>query len=111
MIEEVRLIDADALINEIDAWMKRISLEDNAVANAVFDTLQSVAEMVIDANEIDAEPVRHGRWIGIEGDGYADGLPVYDVWECSECGDEWHGEDTPCYCLNCGAKMDLEGTE
>lgn len=33
-------------------------------------------------------PVRHGRWIGLEYDGYADGAPVYDLWECSECGEE-----------------------
>ncbi len=93
----MRLIDADALINEIDAWMKRISSEENAVANAVFDTLQSVTEMVIDANEIDAEPVRHGRWI--EG---GEGIVV-----CSECGEEHCWEDyRAAYCEDCGAKMD-----
>lgn len=52
-----------------------------------------------------------GHWIGIEYDGYADGNPVYDVWECSECGEEHRGEyDTLSnYCPNCGAKM--SGTE
>lgn len=50
-----------------------------------------------------------GYWIG-EGDGYADGELVYDVWHCSECDytiDD--GTDDPdClpkYCPNCGAKM------
>lgn len=54
-------------------------------------------------------PVRHGRWQG-EGDGYADGYSVLDVWYCSECGyciD--YGTDDPSflpkYCQNCGAKM------
>lgn len=54
--------------------------------------------------------VRHGCWIG-EGDGYADGKLVYDVWNCSECDyciDD--GTDDPeClpkYCPGCGAKMD-----
>lgn len=46
-----------------------------------------------------------GEWIGIEYDGYADGVPVYDVWECSACGNEWRGDETPCYCPDCGAKM------
>lgn len=56
-----------------------------------------------------AEVVR-GQWQG-EGDGYADGALVYDVWVCSNCGhyiDD--GTDDPeClpnYCPVCGAKMD-----
>ena len=57
----------------------------------------------------DVVEVRHGRWIGLEYDGYADGDPVYDLWECSECGEEVRGEDVPvthpwCHC--CGARMD-----
>lgn len=53
--------------------------------------------------------VRTGHWIG-EGDGYADGEIVYDVWYCSECNyciDD--GTDDPAllpkYCQDCGAKM------
>ena len=34
----------------------------------------------------DVEPVRHGKYIGTEFDGYADGCPVYYEWKCSECG-------------------------
>ena len=63
-------------------------------------------DLIVHAPAIDVEPVRHGRWIGLEYDGYADGCPVYDLWECSECGHEHKGEDTPNYCPNCGAKMD-----
>lgn len=58
----------------------------------------------------DVAPVVHGRWLG-EGDGYADGEIVFDVWHCSECDyciDD--GTDDPSmlprYCPNCGAKMD-----
>ena len=57
----------------------------------------------------DVAPVVHGRWVGLEYDGYADGYPVYDLWECSECGEEVRGEDVPdthLYCPNCGARMD-----
>ena len=55
-------------------------------------------------------PVRHGRWQG-EGDGYADGYPVLDVWYCSECEyciDEGTDDPSflPIYCPHCGAKMD-----
>lgn len=47
-------------------------------------------------------------WIG-EGDGYADGEMVYDIWICSNCGyvvDEGDNEK-PWYnfCPNCGADM------
>lgn len=56
-------------------------------------------------------PVVHGRWIGLEYDGYADGCPVYDLWECSECGEEVSGDDVPTthpWCHGCGARMDGE---
>lgn len=44
-----------------------------------------------------------GEWIGIEYDGYADGFPVWELWECSECGIETK-EETP-FCAYCGADM------
>lgn len=70
------------------------------------------------ANALDKIPtadvveVVHGHWVGLEYDGYADGNPVYDLWECSECGNEVRGEDVPDtheYCYACGARMDGEG--
>ncbi|MGM9640580.1 MAG: hypothetical protein ACI3V3_04365 [Faecousia sp.] len=58
----------------------------------------------------DVAPVVHGQWDG-EGDGYADGEIVLDVWYCSVCGyciddgtDDPH--ILPNYCPNCGARMD-----
>jgi len=56
-----------------------------------------------------AEPVRHGKFIGTEYDGYADGNPVYYEWKCSECGCVFE-EDEPTYryCPNCGTRMDEE---
>lgn len=53
---------------------------------------------------------QHGRWLG-EGDGYADGEIVYDVWYCSECNNCIdNGTDDPAelpkFCSECGAKMD-----
>lgn len=48
-----------------------------------------------------------GMWIGLEYDGYADGNPVYDLWQCSNCNYEWDGEEDtlPNYCPDCGAEM------
>lgn len=55
---------------------------------------------------IEAEPVRHGRWIYIRGDENIE----LGLYECSEChkGDI-HAKDREVpYCWNCGAKMDLD---
>ena len=57
----------------------------------------------------DVVEIRHGRWDG-EGDGYADGEIVIDVWYCSECGyciDDGTDDPNilPNYCPNCGAYM------
>ena len=48
---------------------------------------------------IEHAPVKHGRWIDVNGDG--------SLWQCSLC-----GEQSCCkgnYCMDCGAKMDEEG--
>lgn len=52
---------------------------------------------------VDAEPVRHGKWI--KGD-YVCGD---NEWKCSVCGEtEWRGSaDWMKFCMYCGAKMDL----
>ena len=58
---------------------------------------------------VDTAQVVHGRWIPIEYDGYANGNPVWDLWECSECQEEHSGDEdtlTP-YCPNCGARMEV----
>ena len=54
-----------------------------------------------------------GHWIPIGYDGYADGSPVIEEWECSECGWEHSGDSdtlTPYY-PNCSAKMESEGSD
>ena len=56
---------------------------------------------------IEVEPVCHGRWVPTEYDSYADGSPVWDKWECSECGNEHSGEEDTLtsFCPDCGADM------
>ena len=56
----------------------------------------------------DVEPVRHARWIGTEYDGFADGNPVYDKYECSNCGATFSADIQANYCPHCGARMDEE---
>lgn len=75
----------------------------NDVANGLRIACKAIGEI----KEVDTEPVRHGRWIPIEYDGYADGEPVYDKWECSNCGHEHTGEEDTLtsYCPDCGFEM------
>ena len=77
-----RLIDADALMIELNntkyAWQDY---------DAVEDALRNIPT-------IEAEPVRHGRWIE-----HDDG-----VFTCSECGNAESIESY--FCGYCGAKMD-----
>ncbi len=70
----------------------------------IFNVISTISVVPV----IDAEPVRHGKWIVVE-DEYG------DYARCSVCGDEficWEGDCaiTNC-CPNCGAKMDLEDDE
>lgn len=69
-----------------------------------------IASEISELPAADVAEVVYGQWEG-EGDGYADGEIVLDVWHCSQCGyciDD--GTDNPdClpkYCPGCGAKMD-----
>ena len=64
---------------------------------------QEIADIVSELPTVESRP--KGEWIGIGYDGYADGNPVYDEWECSNCGNEIKTEDTPPYCEICGADM------
>lgn len=80
-------------------------IREDEKATAILEAIR-----LIDAGA-ELAPVVHGRWIGLEYDGYADGVPVYDMWECSECGWEVSGKDVPethSFCYRCGANMDLE---
>ena len=75
---------------------------------------RAVRDAVMNAPAVEAEPVVHAHWVGTQYDGYADGCPVYDLWECSECREEHESEgDPPPYerCPHCGAHMDEEASD
>jgi len=54
----------------------------------------------------------HGRWVQTEYDSYANGVPVWDKWECSNCGHEHNGEEDTLttFCPDCGSRMDATNT-
>lgn len=77
----------------------------SAYGEAAVDVINHVEAYVAEMPTIEAEPVRHGRWIPTEYDSYADGAPVWDKWECSECGHEHNGEEDTltAFCPDCGS--------
>lgn len=104
-----RLIDADALLD--------------AMRDEEFQTFVPLDEIdsVIDkAPTIDAEPVRHGRWIRNDlGETYCsecnNRIPFVECFDfypdcCMDDDDmQWNEEiDKTNYCPNCGAKMDAK---
>lgn len=98
----MRLIDADALAKFIDYGHLNNPNEKLYSEN-------DIREMIDMMPTIDAVPVRHGKFIGTEYDGYADGSPVYYEWKCSVCGCIFEDDEpTYNYCPNCGARMDAE---
>jgi hypothetical protein len=92
----MRLIDADALIEKA-YWHG----EHPDVENLYAEGVEAVdVSDIDDAPTIEAEPVRHGRWIKKqEKDTFAGYLYSY---ECSECGRIEKCREPYC---NCGAKM------
>lgn len=81
-----RLIDADDLMN----WSETVPLTDDGGID-----INDFEEKLKSIPTIDAEPVKHGKWIEYP---IADGMN-----QCSECGVLRFGESN--YCPNCGAYM------
>lgn len=87
----MELIDAQALYSEIDALGGCDAKEE--WAQGYDEGVAAALDVFEKAPTIEAEPVRHGRWIG------GNALDT-----CSECGGL--GADCFAYCPQCGAKMD-----
>ena len=86
-----RLIDADALIK----WCIYCADDDIVRVNR-----QVMIYMLEHAPTVDAEPVRHGRWVNhISENGATDGT------YCGICDYEVDRDARYNYCPNCGAKM------
>lgn len=106
MATKKRLIYMDDAIDKLRAYADRKhAAGHNDLANGILKAVSYIRNNMV---RVDAVEVVHGRWVPLEYDGFADGYPVWDLWECSECGEEHSGDEdtlTP-YCPNCGAKMD-----
>ena len=86
----MRLINADELMELYDG------------CDGLSVPIAVVQQNIKDATTVDAEPVRHGRWIE---KGYVCGETEYQCSECKET--EWRTSASRLkYCPFCGAKMD-----
>ena len=97
----MRLIDADALLES--GICAEYGYNDNGL---LLIPMRDVTNSIRNAPTIDAEPVRHGRWLynSYPTVWYGHGEPP--EWVCSEC--EERAYNTYDYCPNCGTKMDGE---
>lgn len=84
-----------------------ISVAGRTKAEAISVVLQAIYSGAMKLPTTDAEPVRHGRWIG-----YPECLRYKSDIECSVCGEVFNilSNETKRfdYCPNCGAKMEAE---
>ena len=99
----MRIVDADKLLHKVKINAKRWAVIRNKTVESIIDKVLYIIEH---AETVDAEPVRHGKWIMESGGGT----------RCSYCNQRVHvvtdGSYAPVdlsempYCPKCGAKMD-----
>lgn len=96
----MRLIDADLPRGRMESLYEyHLEMHNFSADGAVCDCL----EILDEAPTIDAEPVRHGRWVTptVIG-GYEFGVPHCSACDGIPAGVYVHTD----YCPHCGAKMD-----
>ncbi len=88
-----RYIDADAYLKKICTY------NETGCGSCRFQT-----KCPADEPAIEAEPVRHGKWIKADSQQYF--RKHYPAFTCSECGQRKDSQKKWNYCPNCGARMD-----
>lgn len=103
----MRLIDAEHLKRWILARWEKTDSRSAYPLRAI-----DIIDQVDREDTIDAEPVRHGKWIEHH-EPYT--WMGYTYWSCSECGFECGYEKDITirtkYCPHCGAKLEQGWTE
>lgn len=100
---EVRLIDANALFlkqkSHVDLF-KCSGIHDDVIRSD--EATMALAE-ILNAPTIEAEPVRHGRWVFVGEVTAHDGW-TYRKYKCSEC--NFSTIEAVYFCQKCGARME-----
>lgn len=111
-MDDVRLIDANALVKEIESvHCKGCNNYNGAMCRAC--EWMDAMDYIEDAPTIDAQPVKHGKWVMHKAP-----FPIQSIYSCSECNSSVPGNIfvVGCdfeFCPYCGAKMDggVEGAK
>lgn len=96
-----RLIDADALTDDI--LKSAVMIDDRGIQTGY----EIAIELIKRQPTIDAEPVRHGKWIKADSQQYF--RKHYPCFTCSECGYRKDSQKKWNYCPQCGARIDKDG--
>ena len=95
-------------MNRVDCISKAKAIEeaDKLCLETGYDN-EKVIKMLEELPSVTPQEPKTGHWIPTGYYGYADGNPVWEIWECSECGYEHNGEEDTltAYCPDCGANM------
>ena len=88
-----RLIDADEL--------KKLIIKKLGIASEEFllESEKAVFEEIDKASTVEAEPVRHGKWIDYTDEGYVECDQCHSATNCDGDIEELN------YCWHCGARM------
>lgn len=113
----MRLIDADELKQQFVDKLIRVGLPSEKAEEFAKTAFDAIFKTIDATPTIEAEPVKHGRWIKERVHNLHNG-EKRNARECSECGAIYFVYDmanaideVPRYCPNCGAKMDLDEVE
>ena len=88
----MEVIDKNEYISKIEV----VRILQKAYAEGRIQAKDGLSSVLNDIKNADVQPIRHGRWIGVDYDTY---------FECSECEHmtDWQNYK---YCPYCGARMD-----
>ena len=101
----MRLIDAEKIAEVLNRYLAQ--LRNSGISVGLRMGINTCLTFINNANTIEADPVRHGRW-----EVSTDEWFETDVYTCSKCRESYVlVEGTPKenlwhYCPNCGCRMD-----
>lgn len=93
----MRLIDTDKLLEKTECLFKDLNSTEDYMGIGYNHGVGDSIAIIKNAPTIEAEPVKHGRWITVEND------IDYYPFMCSECYETVTKKTK--FCPNCGAKM------